>query len=64
MNFSGFLGTTFKTTYFNKGDAGYIIANIIACITVLYYGWGVYDITTNDKRVFIQPLKIKEKKEI
>ena len=64
MNFSGFLGTTFKTTYFNKGDAGYIIANIIACITVLYYGWVVYDITTNDKRVFIQPLKIKEKKEI
>lgn len=64
MNFSGFLGTAFKTTYFNKGDAGYIIANIIACITVLYYGWVVYDITTNDKRVFIQPLKIKEKKEI
>lgn len=63
MDFSGFVGTTYKTVFFNKGDAGYVIANIIACATVIYYGWVVYDITTNDKRVFIQPLKLKEKEE-
>ncbi len=63
MNFSGFLGTAFKTTYFNKGDAGYVIANIIVCLTVIFYGYVVYDITTNDKRVFIQPLKLNKKAE-
>ena len=57
MNYTGIIGDISGRVFFNKGDAGYIIANIIASVTVIYYGWVVYDITTNDKRVFIQPLR-------
>lgn len=57
MNYTGIIGDISGRAFFNKGDAGYIIANIIASVTVIYYGWVVYDITTNDKRVFIQPLR-------
>lgn len=59
MDYTGFMSSTFKEIFFNKGDAGYAIANVISACTVLYYGWVVYDITTNGKLKFIQPLKTK-----
>ncbi len=59
LDYTGFIGPEFKQIFFNKGDAGYAIANVISACTVLYYGWVVYDITTNGKLKYIQPLKSK-----
>lgn len=62
MNYSGALTDTFKYVYFNKGDIGYAVANVLSAVTVLFYGWTVYDITTNGKLKFIQPLSPKDTK--
>lgn len=57
MDYTGFIGSDFSAIFFNKGDVGYAIANVICAITVLYYGWVVYDVTTNGKLKYIQPMK-------
>lgn len=60
MNYSGALGEAYNYTFFNRGDTGYAIANVLAGITVIVYGWFVYDITTNGKKIYLKPLAVKD----
>ncbi|MEG1791258.1 MAG: hypothetical protein RR245_03245 [Clostridia bacterium] len=61
MNMSGALGETMKLTYFAKDSVLYAFGNVIASLTTIYYGYVVYDITSNSKRVSIMPMPAKEK---
>lgn len=60
MNMSGALGAVMKRVYFAHGSVIYAFGNVIAALTTLYYGYVVYDITTNGKRVSLIPMKNKE----
>ncbi len=62
MNMSGALSAEMARVYFAKGSVIYAFGNVIAALTTLYYGYVVYDITTNGKRISMLPIAVKEDK--